>query len=65
MNEYVISAHKYDSRNPEIRPSRSKLQSVHGTALLNVDKTTYYKIPFWQAVDLVGTRQVKQNHNVQ
>ncbi|CAN0538252.1 unnamed protein product, partial [Laminaria digitata] len=34
------------------------LQSIQGSLLADVDRTTYYKIPFWQAVDLIGKRQV-------
>lgn len=38
---------------------RSKLLSVPGAPVLEFDRTTYYRIPFWQAVDLIGKRQVK------
>lgn len=37
---------------------RSKLLMVPGTPVVDFEKATYYKIPFWQATDLVGNRQV-------
>ena len=38
---------------------RSKLQAIQGAPHMDFDRTTYYKIPFWQAADLIGKRQVK------
>lgn len=37
---------------------RSKLLAVQGAPVMEFDRTTYYRIPFWQAVDLIGKRQV-------
>lgn len=37
---------------------RSKLLSIQGAPQLGFDGTTYYRIPFWQAADLIGKRQV-------
>ncbi|CAN0259731.1 unnamed protein product, partial [Discosporangium mesarthrocarpum] len=43
----------------EVKASlRSKLLSVPGAPVQEYERTTYYKIPFWQAVDLIGSRQV-------
>lgn len=37
---------------------RSKLLSIPGAPQLGFEGTTYYRIPFWQAADLIGKRQV-------
>eukprot|EP00752_Nemacystus_decipiens_P014280 g12700.t1 len=37
---------------------RSKLLSIPGAPQLGFEGTTYYRIPFWQAADLIGRRQV-------
>ncbi len=39
---------------------RSKLLAIPGAQLMEFDRTTYYRIPFWQAVDLIGKRQVRR-----
>lgn len=37
---------------------RSQLLSMPGAGV-EFDRTTYYKIPFWQAADLIGKRQAR------
>ncbi|CAM9128454.1 unnamed protein product [Ectocarpus sp. 12 AP-2014] len=37
---------------------RSKLLSIPAAPVMEFDRTTYYRIPFWQASDLIGKRQV-------
>lgn len=38
---------------------RSKLLSIPAAPMMEFDRTTYYRIPFWQASDLIGKRQVR------
>ncbi|CAM9633205.1 unnamed protein product [Choristocarpus tenellus] len=39
---------------------RSKLLSVPGAPVQEFDRTGYYRVPFWQASDLIGNRQVRR-----